>query len=1034
MVATAIAEHHPAYAADVWSSYSWNHEQEFWTYLVQEYARYYPRYVEECWAYAASDVARRYERPVVRERWAHNPYAQSEHVYTPDPAVLPQTEAESTDRVHAGVPGPMDEEKTAVGVRPVDMGTEVDVGEKLDRVQSDDEVTRDHADGDEILYVDVDESSGLQPLDVCHIIPGNVSTPKERRNRGVRKGHKGDTGVKADARGETHDAGRSLQSSAGPPMAAETRVLPGVEDSVQVGGRNGAQAGRFDSHEPTRISSDVPTNKSYEVETIPPRPVSTRSTQGPNKWTPWRARKAGKIAQEVTDNQDNGTTAQRGDEANPAGQEYIHKVDKEGGRGRSDGASGAEQSSAGDNRAPAQACGDTAPVAGPDGTVYDGQSKPRRSHGDGSRDDSTLRTPVKKNRKYMQELCARADTKTKGPSTTQVEAPTHVRAGTHGPKTQVNDATPAPSDTKNKNAKEGKPPVTTQDEPPTAAKKPLHLAVGKSSKASTAQEYRTLPLHAKNVAGNIDMDKVQKMADRNKHPLAARLRELIARCRDPSYYTPMNKEDIDSAKPTKLSHEDIKRFMEIRQLRKVEYAFVKAVLTAYCVTEEKVPQDGTKFYTGATLPTMSAVTKRRRVIAWPKWNNGLSTYQSEIDLVNLRDDLMQGRPGDYAACADLIMSFSQLATSEDVQAFHCIKDEDGQWYAFTVAVMGEDYVPELMEVITNVLATCDQSRKVREEVDTNVLRTKTHIDNVRFLHPNPFIVNEAVQRFVSNCKDVGALVNDDPLIQPHTFGTSFGVVHDYHEAVVALSEKHLRKLKQAHEDIRNPTLNVRRVCEIFGLLFFCSTVLAVKLAKFYFPLKWYRRIAHDFERGFRGKEQAPFHLASKVTPWKSLLPSFDSWFEKLLENKPASHVVPDPTVTLFCDASRSGCGGVYIDGVDPTFRQYGEGFTRHEFSELWDEKDLPKAIARLETRAATKTIRFFRKLLEGKTVHMFIDNTSLEGALAKTYSKSFALNGELLELINEMERSGAKFIVEYVQSKDNLADRPSRIGRLGQAS
>ena len=100
--------------------------------------------------------------------------------------------------------------------------------------------------------------------------------------------------------------------------------------------------------------------------------------------------------------------------------------------------------------------------------------------------------------------------------------------------------------------------------------------------------------------------------------------------------------------------------------------------------------------------------------------------------------------------------------------------------------------------------------------------------------------------------------------------------------------------------------------------------------------------------------------------------------------------------------------------------------SKGEFAETEDDRDVEKSIARLETRAATKVIRYFRDDLKGKTVKVFIDNTSLLGALGKTYSKSFALNGDLLELIREMEESGATFQCEYVPSASNLADRPSR--------
>ena len=515
---------------------------------------------------------------------------------------------------------------------------------------------------------------------------------------------------------------------------------------------------------------------------------------------------------------------------------------------------------------------------------------------------------------------------------------------------------------------------------------------------------------------------MQKLARRCHHPKEKRLTELLRINTDGSLYTPMATEDIDNAPPTTLSDADIAMYDAAKQTRIVPRSFVLATVKAFPVTEAKVKQDTSRFLDGHSLPPVSSVKERRRGIAWPRWNNDVNSFESEMQLLALKDQLEQVHEGDTASCADLTMSFSQLGTSEEVQRFHCFRDSHGVWRAFTVMVMGARPSAETMETITDVLATAGQTPKVLREV-----RRKTHIDNVRFLHPNPFLVNDAMRQFLENCEYVGATVNHDALIAPHSFGTSFGVVHDYHAGLAALSEKHLRKAAEAKKDLHSPNLSVRRVCEILGLLFYTSTVLRVNLAKYYFPLKWYRRVAHDFERGSRGGR--PFGLDTLVRPWASIVTSFDGWFNTILTNTPVTHELGEPTVTLFCDASKTGCGGILIDGVMPSYRQYGEAMSAGEFSELWDDTDAEKSISLLETRAAAKTIRYFSEFLRGKTVKVFIDNTSLLGALGKTYSKSFALNDELIELIHEMEKSGATFTCEYVPSASNLADRPSRAVR-----
>lgn len=561
--------------------------------------------------------------------------------------------------------------------------------------------------------------------------------------------------------------------------------------------------------------------------------------------------------------------------------------------------------------------------------------------------------------------------------------------------------------------------------------KPPHLAHGKSSKASTPQENATLPFHVKDVKA-INAKNVQHLA--KGLPMEQRLNELLPLLTDASLHTPMTDKDIDATPVSKYTMKDIRELARTNQIEKVSRHEVKGTVVTFPVTEAKLVVDEhgkRKFVTAQSLPPEPNIKERRRGIACPRWDNDSLAYEAHMRTLTLQEGLEQGKSGDSASCADLTMSFSQYRFSFSVSRFHCFRDEEGQWWAFKVMLMGARYSCEIMHLTTEVLAYAKQNPLLKVG-HTDGVRTQVHVDNVRFLHSNPFYVQDAMARFLSNCDHVNATVNMDADIQPHTFGTSFGVVHDYHANLAALSEKHLRKATQARKDLKGP-MTVRRVCEIMGLLFFASTVLKIHLARFYFPIKWYRRIAHDFERGSRSGK--PFGLDSVVTVWPSITRKFDQWLHRVGENVPTSHEKADPTITLFCDASKVGCGAVLIDGVRPSYLQYGESLSKKEYADVWHGNDLDKAISLLETKAATKAIHFFRQYLEGKTVRLYIDNTSLIGALGKTYSKSFALNGELLALIEEMEKTGASFEVQYVPSGENLADRPSRAaeGRRGPA-
>jgi len=564
----------------------------------------------------------------------------------------------------------------------------------------------------------------------------------------------------------------------------------------------------------------------------------------------------------------------------------------------------------------------------------------------------------------------------------------------------------------------------------TVKSKPPHLSVGSATKASTPQECQSLPLHVKKVS-RIDLLKVLTLA--KGLPQEKRLKEVLHFVNDANLHISMTKEKIDETPISKFTDKDIALLYQAGQISPIDRESVKGTVTTFTVTEPKLvdntPQEKRSFLNANNLPAEPKYKNRRRPIHWPRWDNDATTYESEIEFCNLRESLEQTRAGDSATCADLSMSFSQVSFSPEVSLFHCFKDGHGQWWKSEVMLMGASYSCEVMHLITDVLATAKQSPFLAVGEPDGV-RKQVHVDNVRYLHRNPFYVQEAMTRFLTNCEFVNATVNMDADIMPHTFGTSFGVVHDYHNNLAALTEKHLRKIAQAREDIKGD-LTVRRACEIMGMLFYGSTVLKVKLANYYFPIKWYRRIAHDFERGTRGGQ--PFGLDSIVSVWPSISKKFDMWLSRLGNNAPTSHEKTDPTITLFCDASKAGCGAVLIDGVCPSYRQYGEALTKDEYSDIWDKNDEAKAISLLETKAAAKAIRYFREHLVGKSVRLYIDNTSLIGALNKTHSKSFALNEELLRLIKEMELTGASFDVQYVPTGRNLADRPSRYARRGPA-
>ena len=116
---------------------------------------------------------------------------------------------------------------------------------------------------------------------------------------------------------------------------------------------------------------------------------------------------------------------------------------------------------------------------------------------------------------------------------------------------------------------------------------------------------------------------------------------------------------------------------------------------------------------------------------------------------------------------------------------------------------------------------------------------------------------------------------------------------------------------------------------------------------------------------------------------------------------------------MFTDASLTGAGAVL-------FTADGRVLT---FAAVWNAKECTRRIEELEARAVTLAARHFREELCGRHVDLWVDNTSVIGAMRKGYSKSYNLNRHVAVALRAI---GRHYTVRYVASKYNFADGPSR--------
>ena len=402
---------------------------------------------------------------------------------------------------------------------------------------------------------------------------------------------------------------------------------------------------------------------------------------------------------------------------------------------------------------------------------------------------------------------------------------------------------------------------------------------------------------------------------------------------------------------------------------------------------------------GKLFPNFEEVKNRRRVIFWPKLVNSHLGYDSDFTLDGLAQQLAQLTGIAYASCYDLMCAYWQCALAKDVRNSFGFVGPDGRVYRFKVMAMGFGPSAEIMETIAKVLANAAAK-------DEPSVKVTTYIDNTRFGGP----IHAAVVRVGEKYKKVvawaGGTLNVEPVNKVHTRGPFLGVNYDYQRKLSSLTDRTVTKLAEARKTM-SAEPSMEDLFSAFGILFFASQVLAYSLKDEYHAFKYYRRRAAQHAKGEHFGRDDP------AAVWPSVRQGIDEWFKRLLKNVPARRTDRNNTATLFTDASLTGAGAVL-------FTADGRVIT---FAAVWNAKERTRRIEELEARAVTLAARHFHEELRGRHVDLWVDNTSVIGAMKKGYSKSYYLNRHVAVALRAI---GRHFTVRYVPSKYNFADGPSR--------
>ena len=518
----------------------------------------------------------------------------------------------------------------------------------------------------------------------------------------------------------------------------------------------------------------------------------------------------------------------------------------------------------------------------------------------------------------------------------------------------------------------------------------------------TAQQMKSLPLHAKRVPP-MDLNFIMKhlLSDSARKRLEHLLRSLHfdpkkhsekeptpMKFRIPEAHAKMLAADLNDgcgAVLKLLGHMDK---LDISQFQLMRY---------FCVVEHKELLD------------------RLRPIMWALQFLLASEYESEIKFDGMFEHRQYVHEGDKASAYDLAASFWQVPMP--AEAKFVVIDENGLVYLMTRLPYGVDCASEIMQIIMSAVA------RVAPFVKPGLWRisdgqAKVHVDGALFVTDDEAILKRWRAAIVDTCCRANITLNKEDCNAICSSLRFVGIEYDF-----------VRKLVRIKTSFKLPALGRQMVAAEFeslmGKLIYGGSLLALRFDRFLFAIKFYRRIANILASGRMTRDEI-------VCVPPSVFAHLTQWYDAVLANEwvpvhQSPWMTPGdvPHAVLITDSTLDGFGAVLLR----------EGHEPLAFGSRWPERrsDVNDA----ETHAIVLGLRRFeREILDLKNacagkdrlrLLILVDNTSALHRVIRAgrgvYLRADGYAPAVWDIINAW---GIRVRTEYVMSRDNVADAPSR--------
>ncbi len=431
------------------------------------------------------------------------------------------------------------------------------------------------------------------------------------------------------------------------------------------------------------------------------------------------------------------------------------------------------------------------------------------------------------------------------------------------------------------------------------------------------------------------------------------------------------------------------------------------------VSDDDITQRPTVAYCKAfTTMEWRATGPRRRVILHPALANehvNQSGYQPDVPLKHVSRYISVVHD-QVASLRDLKLGFWGVEIPESARSQFRFLDDRNMIWEMNRLPMGHTVAPELMQIITSILAGHPDYVKPEFAAPPTVT-VHIWIDNIRWTGPRRDVAraSAAADRLAAAANVTWKAEDTRDLVTRYEF---IGVAFDHDARTVSLSGKNATRLPdEIPERISFDTLEV-----LIGRLIFAAGALCIPLAHVWWPIKWARRRYYDFNH-------QKIHLSDDMVVPPAVSRGLSWWLRHARRSYRVPAVRPGAPSVLFSDASLRGWGAVLVTSRQEVFVAGGP----------WPRDHVSGDINVLEARALDLGLAHLRDafLRSGDPkLDILVDNTSVESGVRRGVGHSPFVSDALCPAIAALRELGIPITVDYIRTAENPADAPSRGGAV----